>query len=221
VTDSDPLADIRSHYWNESSGERGPRCLTDERIAGLADGALDRAARAEAVRHLAECVYCRRSLAALARALGDPAVAAAAPPSRIPRRRFVGLAVPAAVAAVLLIAVLGRERALDAPSTSHRAPETTAVDQPEAITPVGAVARPRLLRWGSVVGADRYRVTLFHADGRALYELELGDTAATLPDSIELLPGERYLWKVEARTGWERWSSSRLFEFSVAERRTQ
>jgi hypothetical protein len=57
---------------------------------------------------------------------------------------------------------------------------------------------------------------LFHADGRVLYLLELPDTAAALPDSIGLIPGSSYLWMVEARTGWDRWSSSRLFQFAVS-----
>jgi hypothetical protein len=36
-----------------------------------------------------------------------------------------------------------------------------------------------------------------------------------VPDSVTLLPGQAYYWKVEADTGWDRWVSSRLVEFSV------
>jgi len=68
-----------------------------------------------------------------------------------------------------------------------------------------------------VTRADRYRVTLFRADGSLLYQLELPDTAAPLPDSVPLPPGHRYLWKVEARTGWDRWTTSELVSFTVTE----
>ena len=143
-------------------------------------------------------------------------MAAAREPARSPRRWLIGFAVPAAAAAVFLLAVLGRDGRVGEPSPGHRAPEATAADQPVAITPLGTVPQPQVLQWGTVGGTDRYRVTMYHADGRVLYERELADTAAVMPDSIHLTPGERYFWKVVARTGWDRWSSSRLFEFSVA-----
>jgi hypothetical protein len=221
VTDPDPLADLRSQRWNEGAGARGPECLSDEVIASLADGALDPASRVDAVRHAAQCAYCRRSLASLAQALENSDVAAAARPLDHGRRRVLRIGVSAAVAAALFVAVLARTSSLDDAVIPHRAPATNSVGQPEAIAPLGAVAQPRLLRWGTVAGADRYRVTLFQADGRVLYERELSDTAAQLPDSVRLSPGARYFWKVEARTGWNRWSASHLFEFSVAEGRSK
>jgi hypothetical protein len=66
-----------------------------------------------------------------------------------------------------------------------------------------------------VPGAELYRMTLYQADGRAIYEIETRDTTVAIPDSVQLVSGNSYLWKVEARTGWNRWSASRLFEFSV------
>lgn len=201
--------------------EPGPGCLGEDILAALAEGSLDPPARGEAVIHLAQCGYCRSSFASLARALGDPAVAAAVlAVDREPSRRFVRLAAPAAAAAVLLIAILGRQLTVGPSSPAHRAPVISAVDQPVAISPLGTGARPERLRWGAVAGADRYRVTLFHADGRVLYLLELRDTAAAVPDSIRLIPGKSYLWMVEARTGWDRWSSPRLFQFSVSRQST-
>jgi hypothetical protein len=71
------------------------------------------------------------------------------------------------------------------------------------------------LRWESAAGADLYRVTLFQRDGRVMYRSELRDTAAALPDSVCLAAGGSYLWKVEARTGWEQWASSPLVDFSI------
>jgi len=69
-----------------------------------------------------------------------------------------------------------------------------------------------------VPGADRYRVTLFDASGHVLYETQLAGTVAVLPDTVVLVAGRPYLWKVAARTGWDRWSPSELVEFSLAPR---
>jgi hypothetical protein len=122
---------------------------------------------------------------------------------------------PAAAAAVLVIAILARQVGDGRPSVVHRAPPITAAAQPEAISPVGVGNRPDRVRWTMVPGAELYRMTLYQADGRAIYEIETRDTTVAIPDSVHLVSGNSYLWKVEARTGWNRWSASRLFEFSV------
>jgi hypothetical protein len=77
------------------------------------------------------------------------------------------------------------------------------------------VADATTLLWTAVAGADRYRVTLSDALGGVLYETQLADTVAALPDSIALVSGRSYVWMVEARTGFDRWSTSRLVEFSI------
>ncbi len=200
----------------EIEAEPRAECPGDELLAGLAAGELEDAARRETMMHLATCGHCRRVVASLARALADPEIAAARiAADRTNRRRFVRLGIPAAAAAVLLIGVLGRQATESPQPVVHRAPAIEAVGEPQPISPRGVGARPAWLRWGAVAEADRYRVTLFQADGRVLYQLELGDTAAALPDSIRLVPGSAYLWKVEARTGWDRWTSSQLMRFSI------
>ena len=57
---------------------------------------------------------------------------------------------------------------------------------------------------------------MFDARGRVLYETQLADTVVILPDSVAVIPGQSHLWKVEARTGWDRWAASDLVEFRVA-----
>ena len=71
------------------------------------------------------------------------------------------------------------------------------------------------LRWSRVAGADRYRVTVFDAAGSVLYAADVSDTLVAFPDSIALVPGQPYLWSVEARIGWDRWTTSPLTAFSV------
>jgi hypothetical protein len=127
------------------------------------------------------------------------------------------LALPgAAAAAAILVVSLGsltllrRER-----SEAHRAPTITNGSLPTALTPQGTVADVREVRWTPVEGADRYRVTVFGADGHVVYEVEPLTAATLLPDSLRLAPGRRYLWKVEARVGFDRWVSSDLVEFTL------
>ena len=68
----------------------------------------------------------------------------------------------------------------------------------------------------TILNPSGYRVVLFDAGGRVLYEAQVADTSAPLPDSVTLVPGRPYLWKVEARTGVARWSASDLVRFSIA-----
>jgi hypothetical protein len=77
------------------------------------------------------------------------------------------------------------------------------------------------LRWSPVAGADRYRVTVFDATGGVVYASESSDTVLAFPDSVALVPGAAYLWKVDARTGFDRWAASELAEFRVAGPRRQ
>lgn len=191
-----------------------PECLDDETIAAFAEGSLDGAARRAVLPHLAECQRCRSAVASVARALADSGMAReVAAVEGGARRRFYRIALPVAAAA-LLVLVWSPRRTEDG-GPGHRAPTITASAAPVPEAPVGVVADAGTLRWGAVAGSEHYRVTLFDAAGGALYEVELDDTLAVLPDSIVLLPGRRYLWQVEARTGFDRWAASPLVEFTV------
>jgi hypothetical protein len=187
-------------------------CLDEDTVAALADGALDDVARAAALPHLAECPRCRGAVASVTRALGDPSVARELGTLRGSRRRLFQIGIPAAAAAILLLVAMPRP---NDDVTPHRAPTITAVSSPVPMSPVGIVAGANILRWSSVTGADRYRTTLFDDVGAVVYETQTADTVVTLPDSVHLTPSRSYLWKVEARTGWGRWSASELIEFSI------
>jgi hypothetical protein len=187
-------------------------CLSDVQIAEFADGSLDAGRRAALMSHVARCVRCRTAIASVARAISDPEVAASRP-GVWNRRRIVQIAVPAAAAALIVLVTLP-ERVTDERS-SHRAPTIAAVAEPQPMSPLGVVSSARTLRWAAVSGADRYRVTLFSASSDVLFETMSESPVVVLPDSIVLRPGRTYLWKVEARTGWGRWSSSELVEFSI------
>ena len=191
-----------------------PDCLDDETIAAAADGTLPPAARTAAQQHLASCARCRSAVAAVSRLLSDDAVAGAV--KALDRSRNAPVwRIPAAVAAAAaLVLLLLWPRPGD--ELPHRAPTITAATQPVPLEPIGAVADVPVLRWAAVPRADRYRVTLFDAAGGVLYEVLLSDTVVAVPDSVAIVAGGVYLWKVDARTGFDRWSASQLVEFSVA-----
>ena len=214
MTDSDPFEFVRRVLETRITSEFvTTACLDDHTIAGLAAGTLDAAARPSALSHVAGCGRCRDAVASVARALSDSSVAREiAKLAGSGRRRFLRIALPVAAAAVLLVAVWPRDGRL-----THRGPPAPGRAVPAPISPVGPVTDAKTLRWSAAIEADRYRVTLFDAQAQVLYESQLGDTAVALPDSIVLAPGRPYLWKVEARTGWDRWVASGLVEFSIAQ----
>jgi len=189
-----------------------PDCLDDDTIAALAEGSLDAGSRSSALAHVASCARCRRAVASVARALTDRSVARALGSAAWGRRRFLRIALPTAAAAVLLL--LSWPSSPNEGESEHRAPPAPRA-APVPISPMGPVAEAQILRWTAVSGADRYRVTLFDVQGRVLFEAQVSDTMAMLPDSLTLVRGQAYLWKIEARTGFDRWSPSELVEFSI------
>ena len=193
--------------WTETA-----QCLSEAALAAFVDGQSRGVVLEAAVAHLAGCGRCRAMVAAVARLATAVGVAREVPAARPLWRRWQ---VPVAAAAAVLLTVVAWPHGNDQIGTGHRAPTITAAAAPVPLAPVAAVADARVLRWSAVPGADRYHVTLFDAGGRVRYETQLADTVAALPDSVALVPGQSYLWSVEARIGWDRWTSSPLTEFSV------
>jgi CHAT domain-containing protein/tetratricopeptide (TPR) repeat protein len=212
-----PAADLLRLALPDSAIDTTSPCLDELALARIAEGRA-RAAAGTAIAHLASCGSCRRQLAALMALLRVPVIASEVAPIRGAARRpgrpmlvFLGLA----AAAAMLFLLISFPGSRDDPN-AVRDPTLTAITAPAAIEPVGAVERARSLTWTRVDGASSYRVTLFDSTGTVLFELQLADTTVTLPDSVQLVPRRAYAWKVEARTGWDRWSASELFEFRIA-----
>jgi len=193
-----------------------PDCLQDDVIAAFAEGSLGPDLRAAVLPHIATCARCRGAVASVVRALADPAVAREL--SVVPStRRWYRIAVPLAAAAVLLL--LLSSPGDDGPRPHRGPPPPPPAATPVPRSPLGVVAAVRDLRWSPVAGADRYRVTVFDATGGVVYAADASDTVIVFPDSVTLVPDAAYLWKVDARTGFDRWATSELAEFRVAESR--
>ncbi len=187
-------------------------CLSEDTTAALSEGSLDAAARAPALAHLADCAACRLAVASVTRVLMNKEVERAAVGADPRQRRWRLAAIPVAAAALLVVLLWSRPMDDGAP---HRAPAITTVRAPTPLAPAGAVSPPATLMWTAVPLADRYRVTVFDASGDVVFETQVADTLARLPDAFRVVPGQPYLWKVEARIGFDRWVSSDLTPFTV------
>lgn len=163
--------------------------------------------------HLAICTECRDELVAVSEILQ---------PGR--RRRKVPWKIlaptAAAAAAILLYAAGPLVNDAGPEQLQHRdAPELVS-DSPIPTFPVGTVGRVRQLVWRSVAPADRYRITLYDGSGEVLWKSATADTFAPLPDTLILHPGSVYLWRLEARVGWDLWEASDLAEFSIEDQKS-
>jgi predicted anti-sigma-YlaC factor YlaD len=204
-------------------------CLDEMSIARLAEhGATDAELR-DRISHLAACATCRETLASVTVLLRDPAVAAESDPMAgvvgahaMRRWRVTGVGVLAAAAAVVKLMVstpVGRMRGADhqivtASTETHREQGVTTTVAPTLIAPIGVTQAADSFTWASVPKADRYRLTLFDREGTMLWQAEGTDTAMAAPRSLVIDESATLLWKVEARTGWDRWVESELVEFS-------
>jgi hypothetical protein len=214
MTDTDRLDRLRGFFHTGEIPIATPDCLEAETIGALADGTLEPEPRARALQHVATCVFCRRAVASVAEALAHGPVTHEIEivEGRAGRRgKVLRITVPLAAAATLLLLL---RSPVDNGSPVHRG--GGGGTGPIPLGPIGAVANAHTLAWTGMVGADQYRVALFGAQGDVLYETQVSDTTVAVPDSIQLVAGRLYLWKVEARTGWDRWTASELVRFTIA-----
>jgi len=217
MTDSNRLDHLRGYFHTGETPIATPDCLDEHTVAALADGTLDADARSRALAHVATCALCRRAVASVAEALAAGPITHEIEIVEGRRRRrgpLLRIGVPLAAAATVLLLLWSPA---DDRSPVHRGPPPPPpATTPIPRSPVGAVAAVNDLRWSPVAGADRYRVTVFDATGGVVYSAEATDTVVAFPDSVALGPGASYLWKVDARTGFDRWSASELAQFSIA-----
>ena len=198
-------------------------CLGDDEVAALLEGIPDEH-RPEWLAHLASCAACRHRLSTMSRLLRDESVASEqrrleGGTARRTRRLAAGVAGLAAVllGAFALGALLRPEPPVIDDTTGgqvHRDGIITTTVAPKLVSPAPG-ARVDALRWTSVPHADRYQVLVFDREGTMVWEPQTADTVIALPASL-LSDTATYIWKVEARTGWDRWVASDWGRFSVA-----
>ncbi len=182
------------------------RHLESGDVAAYLDGALALSERPRIEAHAAECLACRADLVEAARLLRT------APRHR---RLYVPAGAVAAAAAAVFLVYWAESVSVPPGPPGFREPALTTSVAPVVVSPRGVTTAAARLVWTAVPHADRYRLTLFDGSGIVVWETQTTQTSVLLPDSIRLLPGAPYLWKVEAQTGWNRWVSSDLVGFSL------
>jgi hypothetical protein len=182
--------------------------LTENQIVAFLSHELEGSARRNVELHLARCAECRDEIVSVTEILR-------------PRRNRHGipwrvLAPAAAAAAAIMLLVAGPlSRRGPEDVIQHRDAQTQVSTVPTPVSPTGLVSDVEHLVWHLVDGADRYRLTLFDAAGVVLWKTATTDTVAALPDSVLLNPGASYLWRLEARVGWDLWDASDLIDFQI------
>jgi len=189
---------------NEDMGLPHP---SDNEILAYLEGKLEGEALRLVEAHLARCSACRREVADAKEILKRP--------RRVRWPLFAPAAAAAAVALLFLAWPAHREAPLEMPVHRETPAELEVV--PILLSPLGDVAAAESFGWTRVAGADRYRLTLYDSEGVVKWRGATVDSLLPLPDSVALEVGTLYLWKVEARVGWDVWESSDLAEFRLDE----
>lgn len=186
----------------------GPDTATGHLDPGTAASYLDQrlsGAHLDAAEaHLASCPSCRAEIVELTGVLRARAR---------PRLVYVG-GITAAAAAILLF-VAGPQVTRRSPGDTHRDVPTVAPATVELISPKGVANSPGAWRWQPALGADRYELMVFDADGRVVWDTSTTQTMVMAEPSRRLEVGRRYFWRVRARVGWDRWVSSEFAEFTL------
>ena len=126
-----------------------------------------------------------------------------------------GLAALAAAAALLGPAADLRPATVPGEASRHRESAITTTLAPQIAGPIGPATLADSLRWTSVPHADRYQVSVFDREGTLVWESQTRDTSLRLPARLRRAAASLYLWKVEARTGWDRWVASEWEQFTI------
>lgn len=223
-TDHPPGADARRALYLAADPSRSGSCLDDGGISAVLDGTAG-AERDGAIAHLATCPSCRHRLATVSRLLRDEGITRERQhlESAGHRRRWRIVAVAVGAAASLAGAFVAGGLLRSGPDTgsgndgaesTHRDGVITSTVAPRILSPASPTATTDSLRWTSVPYADRYQVLVFDREGTLVWEPQVTDTAVALPTQLAGASGT-YIWKVEARTGWDRWVASEWARFTV------
>jgi hypothetical protein len=179
--------------------------LLEDQIAGYLGHTLAGESLVQVELHLARCAACRAEVIEATEILR---------PSR--RVRWPILAPVAAAAAAIVLFVTWPQPGGTplAPSQFREVPAAPAT-VPTVIAPIGPARQIREFVWTRAIDADQYRLTLYDGEGSVIWRETTTDSLLQAPDSVPLRPGRQYLWKVEARTGWDVWESSELTPFQL------
>jgi hypothetical protein len=192
--------------------------LTDDQLVAYLGHELGTEERLALELHLARCAECRDELVAVTEILQpeqtDRQIRTDRPDRKIPWRTLAPVAAAAAAVILMVSRPWSPDSTDDAPQHRDTPAQVSTILIP--VAPLGSVSNADQLIWHGVDGADRYRLTLYDSDGEVLWKATTPDTVVDLPESVVLNAGSRYLWRLEARVGWDMWEASELIDFEIA-----
>lgn len=228
-----PEHDLRAHARSPAAG---PDCPDDAQLAAALDGRLDPERRESFDRHVSSCSSCVARLGQLARfQLLDEE--ASVPDTTLARaHRLVGKRPPLraagwAAAAMLVLAVVFTGQYFEAPD-DPASPQSQPARQARNIDPHGM--RPKVLapeegarlawdgarfRWTEIPGSLHYEIRVVSDDGAMLWQERVRGTEWRADDSLVLVPGQEYYFRVDAYLTEAQRLSSRHLLFTVEEPR--
>jgi hypothetical protein len=184
-----------------------------EAIAAYLNDGLPAPDRATLEAHLAECRPCRQEVTSARRLLEPRSL-----------RSSWSFTVPAAAAAILALALLGR--GFLAPPVeeevvrgSGQARDADVAPSIRVLSPTDEniiAGHPILFAWTGQMGRPLYRLTVTDGSGRAVWSQDTNDTTITLPAGVSLAPGRTYFWYVDALDSAGRSLTTGSRRFSIA-----
>lgn len=168
--------------------------LEPGRIAAYLDGRLSPEEARGAQDHMYGCEECRAAVVDASGALRTV--------ERRPRRWIVPTAAAAALAGLVLVGSLaiGLDGDTSVTRSTRPTPEgasaavETVAPRRDAVVGTGDIR----LTWRALRPEAAYAVTLADAGGDPVWRTETRDTTAVVPPSVNLEPGARYVWFVDA-----------------------
>jgi len=186
--------------------------LTESQIAAFVDGDMTDTERRRIQSHIEQCSACRAAVVDVMRTVDSfPDVSSREPscppaqrrqpaPARS-RRLLIGAVAAAAVAGIsLLLSPTDRSRARERSASDAIEQSTDARPTIEVIAPLvddSLSLRSPVFRWRAVAGIDLYKVVILDASGAPIWSEDARHVAHVVADSLSLVPGRAYYWRVD------------------------
>ena len=172
--------------------ELGNGHLNEDQVAGYLDRSLSAGQRELVEGHLADCPECREEIKIAAGLIRS---------GRQLKIWYWGSSIAAAAAVILLVAGPFLRSEPGAPTLRGISGPDAGVRAISAVAPQsGASVNRENLKfvWASIEPDINYRFTLTDLLGEEIWQADIADTAVVLPSDITLVPGESYVWLVDA-----------------------
>jgi hypothetical protein len=186
--------------------------LSSEELSAYLSNTMNTVEREDVERHLVACTECRAELIEGQRAVAN------IPQKKLVNRPWYGIAGLAAAAAILVAVWPHDETALTTQRVERNNPPLSPAAAVTIVSPApdGRLeASSRSFTWRRDDGSS-YKITVTDETGRSAWSQTTPDTTIALPDTIQLIPGGRYFWYVDALRPDGRSVTSGINSFNAA-----